>query len=299
MDNYCEVCKKPIRNVYGSGRFCSFNCKQKFAALKAAESNKGKINHNAIKSKCKYCNLDFNSKKDLAEHLKHCEEKLKEKKVWNCPICGSTFLSRQKMRDHKNANHKSSSNQKSVHKDYDFKYINGSCRFCKKEFINKRICDLTTHETHCYQNPNRRFYSQECRPHSKQEKDKISVSMKKAHKEKRAYVWKHRVTEPSWPEQWLINVLKNELGMECEKDYSREVPYNGFFLDFCWKDKKIVIEMDGEQHERFQEQIEKDQRKDFLLAKDGYKELRIPWKSCFHNPKEWIRKVKEILVCCE
>lgn len=293
MNNYCEVCKKPIRDAYGSRRFCSFSCKQKFASLKAAESNKGKINHNAIKSKCKYCNLDFNSKKDLVEHLKHCEEKLKEKRIWDCPICGATFLSRQKMRDHKNDNHQSSLNQKRVHKDYDFKYVNGSCKFCKKTFLNKRLCDLTTHETHCYQNPNRKPYSMEGKILSDVERKQRSESMKKAHAEGKAYVWKHRITEPTWPEQWLINVLKNELGMECGKDYSREVPYNGFFLDFCWKDRKIVIEMDGEQHERLQEQIERDQRKDVLLAKDGYKELRIPWKLCFHNPKEWIQKIKE------
>lgn len=32
-------------------------------------------------------------------------------------------------------------------------------------------------------------------------------------------------------------------------------------MDFCWIDKKVVIEMDGEQHQRFQEQIEKDKKK--------------------------------------
>lgn len=288
MDNICEWCKKPIVEKYGSGRFCSYECKQHYASFKAAEVNKGKQSKTAIKSVCKYCNTNFNSKKALEIHLRHCDVKEQLKNTWSCPFCDNKFSSRRLLETHRRTLHIGE------HVRYAFTSVNSKCKFCGKDFIGKRLCELSRHEIHCYKNPNRKKYSQEGVRLTDQQKKQRSESMKKAHAEGKAYVWKHRVTEPTWPEQWLINVLKNELGMECGKDYSREVPYNGFFLDFCWEDRKIVIEMDGEQHERFQEQIERDQRKDALLAKDGYKELRIPWKLCFHNPKEWIQKIKEI-----
>lgn len=168
------------------------------------------------------------------------------------------------------------------------------CPFCKKEWETQKR-SFSFHLNRCKENPNRKQHNWEGVKHSEESKKKISESMKKAHQEGRAYVWEHRMTEPSRPEQFLIDVLKNELNMDCGKDYLREVPYNGFFLDFCWIDKKVVIEMDGGQHQRFQEQIEKDKRKDALLKADGYKELRIPWQECFHNPKDWIAKVRELL----
>lgn len=131
--------------------------------------------------------------------------------------------------------------------------------------------------------------------HSEETKQKISESMKRAHSEGRAYVWEHRTTKPTAPEKFLIGVLKNELNMECGKDYTREFPYKGFFLDFCWVDKKLVIEMDGSQHERYPEQIERDIRKDKMLQEDGYLELRIPWKDCCNNKKEYVKKIKDFL----
>ena len=131
--------------------------------------------------------------------------------------------------------------------------------------------------------------------HSDESKKRISDSMKTAHAEDRAYTWSHRTTEPSYPEQFLIKVLKNEFNLECGVDYFREVPFHGYFLDFCFTERKIVIEMDGEQHTRFSDQVERDKRKDALLKDEGYTELRIPWKDCFNNPKEWIGKVANLL----
>ena len=64
--------------------------------------------------------------------------------------------------------------------------------------------------------------------HSEETKQKISESMKRAYSEGHAYVWEHRTTKPTAPEKFLIGVLKNELNMECGKDYTREFPYKGF-----------------------------------------------------------------------
>lgn len=56
-------------------------------------------------------------------------------------------------------------------------------------------------------------------------KKKISASMKKAHAEGRA----HNIGECRWnnelsyPEQWFMKVLKNEFGLEKDKDYKNGI----------------------------------------------------------------------------
>lgn len=126
---------------------------------------------------------------------------------------------------------------------------------------------------------------------------KISASMKKAHAEGRAHNigncrWNNK---PSYPEQWLMGVLKNEFGLERDKDYKMEFPFHRFSLDFAWPEKKVCIEIDGEQHERFQEQKERDIEKDKLLKEEGWIELRRLWKEIFNNPKSFIEEVKYII----
>lgn len=133
--------------------------------------------------------------------------------------------------------------------------------------------------------------------HTEEQKRKISESMKKAHSEGRAHNigecrWNN---EPSYPERWFMNVLKNEFGLEKDKDYKMELPFHKFSLDFAWPDKKICIEIDGEQHERFQEQKDRDIEKDKLLKEEGWKELRKSWKDIFNSPRSFIEEVKNIL----
>lgn len=128
-------------------------------------------------------------------------------------------------------------------------------------------------------------------------KKKISASMKKAHAEGRAHNigecrWNN---EPSYPEQWFMKVLKNEFGLEKDKDYKMEFPFHKFSLDFAWPDKKLCIEIDGEQHERFQEQKERDIEKDQLLEEEGWTELRKSWKEIFKEPKTFIEEVRNII----
>lgn len=78
-------------------------------------------------------------------------------------------------------------------------------------------------------------------------REKISASMKKAHSEGRAHNigecrWNN---EPSYPEQWFMKVLKNEFGLEKDKDYKMEFSSHRFSLDFAWPNEKICIEIDG------------------------------------------------------
>ena len=125
-------------------------------------------------------------------------------------------------------------------------------------------------------------------------KKKISESMKLAHKEGRAWNigmsrWNNK---PSYPETFFMKVIENEFE---DKNYKREYPISIYSIDFAWPDKKKAIEIDGEQHKRFKEQIERDKRKNKCLEKDGWEYIRVDWKYFCNNSKECIKQLKDFI----
>jgi very-short-patch-repair endonuclease len=129
---------------------------------------------------------------------------------------------------------------------------------------------------------------------SEETKKKISESMKKAHKEGRAWnIGKSRWNnEPSYPEKFWMRVIKNEFD---DKSFKREFPCGVYSIDFAWPHKMLAIEIDGEQHQRFQENRKRDERKDGYLEKTGWKLLRIDWKECCADPHQWINIAKSFI----
>ena len=125
-------------------------------------------------------------------------------------------------------------------------------------------------------------------------KEKISLSMKKAHREGRA----HNIGEsrwnnqPSYPEKFFMKVIENEF---FDKNYIKEYPFKKYSLDFAWVHKKKVIEIDGEQHEQFEEYKNRDKEKDKLLIENGWQVLRIKWKDIMRESKYWIEIAKEFV----
>lgn len=118
--------------------------------------------------------------------------------------------------------------------------------------------------------------------------------MKKAHAEGRAHNigesrWNN---EPSYPEKWFMKVVQNEFE---DKDFIREYPFHRFALDFAWVHKKKCIEIDGEQHGRFEEYKQRDRVKDSCLREEGWEVLRLPWKDVFNNPKKYIKISKDFI----
>lgn len=132
---------------------------------------------------------------------------------------------------------------------------------------------------------------------SEETKKKISASMKKAHAEGRAHNigecrWNN---EPSYPEKWFIKVLKNEFGFEKDKDYKTEYFFHKQFLDFAWPERKLCIEVDGQQHERFPERKLNDAKKDKNLKAENWKLLRIKWSDIYNNTQECIQQILSFL----
>jgi very-short-patch-repair endonuclease len=130
--------------------------------------------------------------------------------------------------------------------------------------------------------------------HTEETKKKISESMKKAHAEGRAHNigecrWNNK---PSYPEQWFIKIIENE---NLDKEYIREMPFHRFSLDFAWPKKKVCLEIDGEQHDKFEDQRKRDCEKDKLLREEGWLELRASWIWICNNTKEFISSIKKLL----
>ena len=129
---------------------------------------------------------------------------------------------------------------------------------------------------------------------SEKQKRQISSSMKKAHAEGRAWNigasrWNNA---PSYPEQFFMQVIENEFA---DKAYVREHPFSRFSLDFAWPHKKLCIEIDGEQHQRFADYKARDERKDAVLKEAGWKVLRLIWRDVYADPKKHIQLAKEFI----
>ena len=207
--------------------------------------------------KCEFCNREFKTKNACNSHRGKCKQNPNVK-----PISEKWLEAMHKRRGHCGAN------------QFTYAKEHGLPKPLVSYETRKKISDAIRGDKNCSKRADVR--------------EKISASMKKAHKEGRAHNigecrWNNK---PSYPEQWFMKVLKTEF------------PFYRFSLDFAWPEKKICIEIDGEQHERFQEQKNRDIKKDRLLKEDGWIELRKPWKEIFNNPKSFIEEVKNLLDRC-
>jgi very-short-patch-repair endonuclease len=173
--------------------------------------------------------------------------------------------------------------------DYDPNsgYINGSREPWNKDKTKKSDCRIAKGaETFKRRYANNEFELNNNSP-SIESRQKISESMKIAHSEGRAWnIGKSRWNnEPSYPETFFMRVIENEF---TDKQYTREYPMGIYSLDFAWPHLKKAIEIDGEQHQRFQEYIDRDNRKDAFIRDSGWSVLRIAWKDLFNDPKTLI-----------
>lgn len=134
---------------------------------------------------------------------------------------------------------------------------------------------------------------------SEETKKKISEGMKKAIREGRAKGWQSRSRcEHSYPEKWFIEVLKNNFNMIENQDYVCELYFNGFFLDFAWPEKKLCVEIDGNQHYE-EDRKAKDLKKDNLLQKEGWTEVRADWSYITKNKDQFIQDFKKVFKSLE
>ncbi|MBR1610090.1 MAG: DUF559 domain-containing protein [Methanobrevibacter sp.] len=243
-------------------------------------------NYNTI-YKCEYCNKIYTHKYAFNRHLKiHPEyNKLKISYIWQCKYCDNKciFESRRKLEKHIKENHQ---NIKQVKNTY-------ICQYCNHEIYNT-ISGFTNQENLCPKNPNRKLPDlNKCK--SEEFRRQASERMKERHRLGLAATFQNRKNVPhSYPENWLIDVLKNNFNQIENIDYETERPFYRFFLDFAWPEKRLCIEIDGELN-RYEKQQNNDKEKDRLLKEDGWKELRLKWGYINSNKIEAIKLIENFL----
>ena len=205
--------------------------------------------------------------------------------TWKCNYCGFIGQTRQELFNHRKELHAQLNSKGKIKKiswcKGQTKETNPILKQMSENFKQKVAQGLI-------------IPSQTGRPLSEEHKKAISESMKKAHAEGRAHNigncrWNN---QPSYPEKFFIEVIQNEFS---DKNYKREFPFYGFSLDFAWPEKMKCIEIDGEQHTRFEEYKERDKRKDEILKNKNWKCLRIIWKDMFNDSKKWIQIAKDFI----
>lgn len=207
--------------------------------------------------------------------------------TWVCKYCGKIFRVRKDLQQH----YKEYPEHRCDHSNKQKKEY--CCDYCNKKWITTKE-GYKNHTAHCHSNPNGKLGCWTNKHHTEESKNKISNSMKKAHQEGRAWNigksrWNNKM---SYPEEFFSLVIKNEFS---DKNYKHEYALGIYSLDFAWPHKKKCIEIDGDQHQRFQEIIERDERKNNLIKNKGWQVLRIKWKDMFHDTKTWIKIAKDFI----
>lgn len=209
--------------------------------------------------------------------------------MFNCKFCNKTYKKLNGCRLHEKYCKLNPNRSERLDNKIKNNFV---CQYCGRKMLMSYQC-YKRHETFCKCNPNRKIFKGHTL--SDAEKNNLSQIMKEKHKLRIAPTWAHLrgKNNISYPEQWLMNVIKKE---NINTNYIHEYPFYSFSLDFAWVDDKKVIEMDGRFHKISKYQQDCDKRKDELLKKNGWKELRIDWEYCCNNSKEIIQQIKEFLL---
>ena len=132
--------------------------------------------------------------------------------------------------------------------------------------------------------------------HTEETRQKISLARKQYlldHPDQVPYKLNHSSKE-SYPEKYFADLFETE-GINLHREYY----CLGYYLDFCDSDKKIDIEIDGEQHYLDQKIVAHDKVRSATLEAAGWRIFRIRWATYQQSSKEdkikIINKIKQLL----
>lgn len=276
-------------------RYCGKKFRKKYNLDRHEDHCVSNPQYDQTKLICKFCGVKYDGLRSLSIHESYCKFNPDRKQGhynvkfrpsskeggWDCVYCGKNFITRRELGKHKHDLHPEYCHigwNKGKTKETDERVRKLAATIKKKYETGELVCPQTG-----------KTISEDVRK-------KISESMKKAHSDGRA----HNIGECRWknehsrPERWLIGVLQNEFGLTENVDYRTDFQFYKFSLDFAWPERKICIEMDGDQHEK-PEQHRRDMEKDKLLKENDWKFIRIKWKDCCKNPDIYIAETRKLL----
>lgn len=124
------------------------------------------------------------------------------------------------------------------------------------------------------------------RTHSNNTKHKISNGLKISHKKGIHPGWKHinsDINKKSYPEKWFIKNVLEKYFLYNKYEIIEKYSFGKYFLDFALIDKKIDIEIDGQQHFITKNAIDHDNDRDIFLLNNGWRVYRISWYELKNN----------------
>lgn len=261
-----------------------------------------------LKYICQYCNKELTRKDGLISHENKCIYNPLNKDIkTTCTFCNKKFLKACALAVHQrvcklNPNRKpllNNGNPNIRFVKHKAPYGTWKCKWCDKEIIFNIRKELQEHlkEKHpekckCWNKGltkdtnnilkhageiiSNNYKSGKVIPgflgktHSKESKEKMSKAHKKLWKQGDSIFATAREKRKSYPEEYFASIFK---------EYIRNYHVDRYFLDFAWPDKKIYIEVDGEQHYT-ESGLNHDKERTKILEKLGWKCIsRIRWKN--------------------
>lgn len=242
MNTYiCENCGKEHDGSYGSGRFCSKSCKASFNVKKRNMENVKKVLIKARASK-KTCNETIN-----------CE----------CQFCGKQYNSNNALHNHERLCKLNPNRDTISHTEKWYEAM------AKTKGHPRRGGKVWTDELRKAQSE---LMKTDLNPSKRQDvRDKISKTMKE------------RFASGEYASIWHTQLEKRKSIAEeyfdrCFPDLKQNYHVDRYFLDLANPDKKLYIEIDGEQHYNNQKIIEHDTERTKRLEELGWICIkRIRW----------------------
>jgi very-short-patch-repair endonuclease len=65
-----------------------------------------------------------------------------------------------------------------------------------------------------------------------------------------------------------------------------DTPQGPLEVDFCWADRRLVVEADGYEFHSTRAAFERDRRRDLLLRRAGWTPVRVTWRQLAQAPTE-------------
>lgn len=240
---------------------------------------------------CPDCGREFKTKQALGGHKRSCKKdnpkfgKIQAKNKIDvssyngiCPFCGKDYKSNLGLGCHiKICKHnpnfdKELYNRRYIHINRCLKSGHIAWNKGLTKYTDERIrkCSESFHR---HLKEGKFIPSWTGRKHTEETKNKIREKMNKFFEENGNPGWKGRLwNELSYPEQYFKDVFEKE-----NIPLKFHLAIGKYELDFYNEDLRKYIEIDGDQHYRFQENIERDKRRDEYLEQLGWKGLRIKW----------------------
>jgi very-short-patch-repair endonuclease len=189
----------------------------------------------------------------------HVIPKQNKRGDWECKKCHQKFESRTEMRKHFREEHKELTRSRELK----------ICNLCGQEYVNIR-----KHNQVC---PNKEHH------HKFTDAEKKELSMKriaylKANPDK--HPWKDNSKFKSKPCEQLKAYLRDR-NISFEEEYTDSTWDRNYSLDIAIVDRKIDLEVNGNQHYNNGKLKEKYQKRHDYLESLGWMVLEIPYLNCF------------------